>query len=368
MKKLNILVVSDSILFRSLLLEAINGTELGTVKHNVPNFSLALEWLDLSEIHVLLLDAMLLEVIGIEMLDIVRKEKPQISILLTCSGELKNQEIIVEALQRGAIDYIPKVCEVSDKRNIENITVRLKSLFAEIQLKIASAGLRTYSGNTAKLHGQGYRDTVGDKNVFSVKKSAYKKADLILIASSTGGPQALETVLENIPGNLKVPVLVVQHMPPEFTRILALTLDKKSALHVIQANDNDRVMDNCVMIAPGGLHMKVAGLGQPYKSLRMENTPFVNGVRPAADVLFTSVAEEFAGKDVLVVILTGMGSDGAKGLQELKKKCNCYCITQSESTCVVYGMPRCVFEIGLSDEVVDLDKICDRLVNVALGK
>ncbi len=371
MEKLNVLVISGSVLYRKILSEAVSKTELGVVKHNAPNISIATEWLNQSEIHVVILDTILLETVGKGILQVIGRDNPKLNILLTCSGEMKDPELIVQALEMGAIDYIPKADGESDEEKVEFIRRSLRPLFIGMQVRMKSSGLEN---GTALVNESGGWD--GFKPVSceweprgkTGKKAAFRKADLVLIASSTGGPVALEKVLGDLPGSFRIPVLVVQHMPPEFTRILAETLDKKSAVSVVEANDNDQVTDNRIMIAPGGFHMTVAGLERSKVILKMEDTPMVNGVRPAADVLFHSVAEQYAGKDVLAVILTGMGSDGAKGVNELKKNCNCYCITQSESTCVVYGMPRCVFEAGLSDEVVDLEKISRRIAAMASGK
>jgi two-component system chemotaxis response regulator CheB len=371
MEKLNILVISGSVLYRKILSDAVSRTELGVVKHNAPNISIAMEWLNQSEIHVVILDTILLEE-GIKgILQVIGRDKAKLNILLTCSGEMRNPELIVEALETGAIDYIPKADGASDEAKAEIIGRRLKPLFMGIQIRMKIPGMDTgtiaaiESGRKEELQSGSFGSALKGN---TGKRISLRKADLILIASSTGGPVALEKVLGDLPGSFRVPVLVVQHMPPDFTRILAESLDKKSEIRVVEANDNDPVSDNHIMIAPGGFHMKVAGIARSKIVLKMEDTPMVNGVRPAADVLFHSVAEEYAGKDILVVILTGMGSDGVKGVYELKKKCNCYCMTQSESTCVVYGMPRCVFEAGLSDEVADLDRISRRIALIASGK
>jgi two-component system, chemotaxis family, protein-glutamate methylesterase/glutaminase len=371
MEKLNVLVISRSVLYRKMLSDAVSNTELGVVKHNAPNISIAMEWLNQSEIHVVIMDTILLEAGEKGILQVIGRDKPRLNIILTCSGEMKNPELVVEALEMGAIDYIPKVDGVSDEANVEIIRRGLKPLFMGIQVRMKIPGMESGAISCSE---SGRKEGLQSGSSGTALKSEpgkrinFRKADLVLIASSTGGPVALEKVLEDLPGSFSTPVLVVQHMPPDFTRILAETLDKKSAVCVAEANDNDPVADNRIMIAPGGYHMKVAGAGRSKFVLKMEDTPMVNGVRPAADVLFHSVAEEYAGKDILVVILTGMGGDGSKGVNELKKKCNCYCMTQSESTCVVYGMPRCVFEAGLSDEVVDLDRISGRIALMAAGK
>ena len=192
--------------------------------------------------------------------------------------------------------------------------------------------------------------------------------DLVVIASSTGGPLALDAIFGQLPVDVKVPILIVQHMPPEFTNVLAQALNKKCKLEVREGNDGDKVKSGRVIVAPGGRHMVVSSAKGFGNEIRLLDTPNVNGVRPSADVLFRSVAKEYKGKNVLAVVLTGMGNDATQGIREMKEECNCYCITQSENTCVVYGMPKCVYEAGLSDEVGELKEIAFRMYQIIQGR
>lgn len=201
-----------------------------------------------------------------------------------------------------------------------------------------------------------------------IRSGASEHIDLVVIASSTGGPMALETVLSQLPKDIKVPILIVQHMPPEFTDVLAQTLSKKYNLEVKEGSDGDVMKPGRILIAPGGMHMVVSSAKGFGNEIHLLDTAYVNGVRPSADVLFHSVAKEYRGKNILAVVLTGMGSDGTQGIREMKEECNCHCITQSESTCVVYGMPKCVYEAGLSDEVGDLKEIAFRMYQIIKGR
>jgi len=177
--------------------------------------------------------------------------------------------------------------------------------------------------------------------------------EIVLIAVSTGGPRALESILTKLSGDFPVPILVVQHMPSHFINTLAQHLDNKSQLRVKVAEDGEKVAPGTVYMAPGGIHMKLDAKDR----ISLDDSPPQNGIRPAADVLFNSVAESFSESNVLAVILTGMGNDGKKGLASLKEKRNCLCFAQSEETCVVYGMPFAVVEAGLADKIVALDEI-----------
>jgi len=162
-----------------------------------------------------------------------------------------------------------------------------------------------------------------------------------------------------LPANFPVPVLIVQHMPAYFTKSLAESLNKKSALTVIEAPENAEIRSGTVYIAPGGKHMIVRNVNG-IRVIGYSDAPPENSCRPSADVLFRSVALHYGDTGVLSIILTGMGNDGCHGVRVLKKY-KCYCITQSESSCVVYGMPRAVDEAGLSDQSLPLEQIPSRM-------
>jgi two-component system chemotaxis response regulator CheB len=192
--------------------------------------------------------------------------------------------------------------------------------------------------------------------------------DLVLIASSTGGPVALDAVFSALSLDISVPILVVQHMPPGFTNLMAQAFRKKYGVNTVEARERDIVKAGKILIAPGGRHMSLECSEGSGRLVRLLDTETVNGVKPSADVLFKSVAESCKGMNILAVILTGMGNDGTGGVAELKRNCNCYCITQSEETCVVYGMPKCVYEAGFSDETADLKDIPFRIQQILAGR
>jgi len=198
-----------------------------------------------------------------------------------------------------------------------------------------------------------------------------QRIELLAIGVSTGGPNALAQLIPLLPADLGVPLLIVQHMPAVMTASLAESLNKKSALHVHEAVDGEEVLPNVAYIASGGWHMTVVserGPGGSYgkKRIQLTSDPPVNSCRPSVDVLFRSVAKAYSGT-VLAVIMTGMGSDGMEGVLALKQN-NCYCMAQTEETCVVYGMPRAVVEAGLSDEKVPLHNMACRIVELVRGQ
>jgi two-component system chemotaxis response regulator CheB len=182
----------------------------------------------------------------------------------------------------------------------------------------------------------------------------------VAIGVSTGGPAALAQMLPKFSGDLGVPLLIVQHMPPVFTQSLALSLDAKCALKVQEAADGMPILPNVALIAPGGKQMKVAAGPEPgRKIVRITNDPPENNCRPSVDYLFRSLAEHYK-EQITAVIMTGMGSDGTAGLKFLKSQ-GAAIIAQDEATCVVYGMPREPTEAGIVDVVAPLSTLATEI-------
>lgn len=348
MRNLNILIVDDSIVYRKILNAAVEATNESSLVQTVPSGAVALEYLKLTPYDVVLLDVNMPEMNGIEALRRIKKDFPKIQVVMVSGTGGKNAQITIDALEIGALDFIVKPLEESYERNMEIIKNHLRLLFVQIK-----SGLR--SGESQK----------SGIMISPKRKSTIKGIDLILIASSTGGPMALEKVITGFSVDFTIPILLVQHMPPDFTKVLAESLDKKSHFRVIEGKNDDTVISGQVIVAPGGVHMILSRDARSNRVVRLTENEYVNGVKPSADVLFKAVAKEYAGSRIMVIVLTGMGNDGVKGVYELKQKCTCYCITQSEETCVVYGMPRSIVESGLSDEAVHIDLISKRIQEIA---
>ncbi len=184
---------------------------------------------------------------------------------------------------------------------------------------------------------------------------------IVGIGISTGGPNALAQVIPLLPENFGVPVVVVQHMPPEFTKALAESLNNKSKVTVVEGADNMALAAGTVYIAPGGKQMKLVRRGHNV-CLKITDAPPENHCKPSADYLFRSVAK-FYGKKALGVIMTGMGSDGALGLQKMKEK-GALILAQDEDTCVVFGMPLEALNAGVVDVVCPLAQIAEEIVKI----
>lgn len=188
-----------------------------------------------------------------------------------------------------------------------------------------------------------------------------RNKDIVLIGASTGGPNAIETVVTNLSRDLNVTVLVVQHMPSGFTKSFAERLDRKSQLVVVEATDGMKIEKNTVYIAPGGSHMKVTSNG----AITLTNEPLLWGVRPAVDKLFKTAAAVY-GSRIISVILTGMGKDGAEGTAIVKEK-NGVTIAQNKESSIIYGMPKVAYETGCVDYVLPLKDIASKITSIVNG-
>ncbi|HMB45457.1 MAG TPA: CheB methylesterase domain-containing protein, partial [Candidatus Methanoperedens sp.] len=201
------------------------------------------------------------------------------------------------------------------------------------------------------------------ENTDPVKKSLFHK--IVVIGSSTGGPRALQQVIPMLPSNLHAPVLVVQHMPPGFTKSLAERLNSQSVIKVREAEEGDILQSGTVYIAPGDYHMIIKQQkinGDLKEVIALTKGERVQGVRPSVDVLLNSVAPIF-GQNSLGVILTGMGSDGTDGIRKLKLAGG-KVMAEDESTCVVYGMPRSVIEQKLADFILPIGRIAEKIAEI----
>jgi len=297
----------------------------------------ALEFIKKHDYDVVVLDVEIKDPGASDLLDAVIKIIPKALIVITVSPSPAHNKLGAELLTKGAFDTITKPIYDSYADNINKIKQKMTEVLDVVAEK------RVKKSNPVT-------------NQKMVKKAKFLP-ELVLIAVSTGGPQALQKIFSEISGNIPVPILVVQHIPPHFAEVLAGNLNMTSKLKVKVAESRDSIEPGTVYIAPGDVHMKLDKKNKIY----FDDSPPILGIRPAADVLFESVVESYAVNRVLVVILTGMGRDGVAGLKMLKKDRVCYCVAQSESTCVVYGMPRAAVESGLVDKIVDLDDIATEI-------
>lgn len=266
-------------------------------------------------------------------------------VVMVSSHTRAGAEATIRALALGAVDFLAKP---SGSISLDMATVR-DELVAKV--KAAAGAIVRFRRVLAEL--PPLKRTAPPAAV-PVVDPAFRR--LVIIGCSTGGPGALHQIIPRLPADLPAAVLVVQHMPAGFTRSLAQRLDEISAIRVKEAEDGDGVLPGHVLLAPGGYHMVLAG----RERIRLTADPPVHGVRPAVDPTLASAVPFYAPR-LLGVILTGMGFDGARGIAGLKKAGG-QCIAEHASTCVVYGMPRAVVEMGLADQVLPVQEISTAIV------
>ncbi len=373
-ENLRVLVVDDTIVYRKAvtnILEQLPGVEVVGVAHNG---RIAMSKVKLLKPDLLTLDVEMPQMNGIEVLQELQQDHPDVGAIMLSTLTSEGSSLTLRALELGAFDFILKPKGTDAKANFARIkTLLAPMLKAYAQHKRDVASIVTTDKKTfpavAPVHSLRPITRPATKKAGPVIRKAgtlattplRKKSAIVTIGISTGGPNALGQMLPQLPGDLGVPVLIVQHMPPIFTRSLAESLDKKCTLTVKEAEDGENILADTVYIAPGDKQMKIiAGTDGIHRKIRLTDDPPENSCRPSADYLFRSVADYYVGRTT-AVIMTGMGSDGTKGLAVLKEK-SAYIIGQDRQSCVVYGMPKTPADLGYLDTVLPLDKIADEIV------
>jgi two-component system chemotaxis response regulator CheB len=357
-----VLVVDDSVFYQKTMARLISFMTLGEVRGIASSGSAALRELNANEYDLVLLDIHLPDFSGVETLKRIRTTHPKVRVVMISGVSDRQSAEVIEALNLGALDFIEKPVGKNPNESTKKLQNRLEPilrlvqsfLLMKIQTKAASA---TAGPPPPGAPLQRSTEVLPARRAFSAGTGSF---DLVAIGISTGGPMALSRLLPILPGNFPLPIVIVQHMPPLFTAALAKDLDQKSKLQVKEADEYDILEPGLVLIAPGGKHTVISRSGQS-RIIKYDDGPPENGCRPSVDVLFRSIAH--TGANTLAVIMTGMGSDGKKGV-ELLKRGHCHCLTQSAATCAVYGMPQAVDLAGLSDESVDLDRLPSYLIRL----
>ena len=343
---IRVLVIDDSAVVRKLLTEELNKQTDIEVVGTAMNPYIAREQISTLKPDVLTLDLEMPKMDGLSFLSKLMKHYPM-PVVVVSSLTPKNSANALMALQLGAVEVI---CKPGSAYSTQNIS-------KDIVKAIRTASVARFDKNVGGFE----RNGVAKTPVFdpSKVKLVHTTNKLIAIGSSTGGTRALETVLTQLPPNLPG-IVIVQHMPPVFTKSFAERLNSICAVNVKEAADGDHIQPGHVFIAPGNYHMLVEKSGAKYYT-RIKQGPPVHHQRPSVDVLFNSVAKA-AGVNAMGVILTGMGADGAKGMLAMKEQ-GAYNIAQDEATSVVYGMPKEAVNIGAVENVLPLQSISGAIIN-----
>ena len=356
MRKIRVLVVDDSVVIRRLLTDVLSQDPEIELAGTAPNGRIALAKLPQLTPDLVTLDIEMPELDGLGTLPEIRKLYPRLPVIMFSTLTERGASATFDALSLGASDYVTKPANVgSVAAAIQNVR---EQLIPKIKALCATPTMPPASRSTSVAASS----TIVPRPINRLPQ----RCDLVVIGSSTGGPQALQAVLKDLPASFPVPIVVVQHMPPIFTHHLANRLNQECPLTVREAAQGDIVRAGEVLIAPGNYHLELRR-GARDVSVVLTQAPPENSCRPAVDVLFRSAAQLF-GAHTAAVVLTGMGQDGRRGAEQIVRAGG-HVVAQDEATSVVWGMPRAVAEAGLARQVLPLGSIAqDLLRNVAVGR
>ncbi len=353
MKKIRVLVVDDSIVIRRLLSDVLNDDPEIELAGTAPNGRIALQKLPQLSPDIVTLDIEMPELDGLSTLPELRKAYPKLPVIMFSTLTERGAVSTLDALARGATDYVTKPA------NVGSVAAGIQSVKDQLIPKIKSLCSQVLS--VAPL-----RTATPLKLPARPLNRLPQRCDVVVIGSSTGGPQALNAVITKLPSNFPVPIVIVQHMPPVFTKHLANRLNQESELNVIEAAGGETLRAGQVLIAPGDHHLELIRQGTAIKT-RLTQAPPENSCRPAVDVLFRSAAKIY-GNNCLGVVLTGMGQDGLRGSEHIVHFGGSV-IAQDEATSVVWGMPRAVTQAGLAKQSLALSLVPNELVRLmAIGR
>ena len=346
-----LLIVDDSALYRqsiqNVLRDADDARIVGIAKNGVE----ALDKIEELDPDLLTLDVQMPAMDGIQVLREIKRRRLRPKAIMLSSLTSEGAQVTTDALMEGAFDFILKPSSSDSEANRRQLQESLKEKIAAF--REASGRRRSRTRKTVSHR------AVADKDVAEAAPTPSCPCQVVVIGASTGGPEAFKMVLPKLPAGLAVPVLIVQHMPAQFTASLASRLHEMCEVDVVEAEDKMQAVPGKLILAPGGRQMKLARVGQKL-IVRVNDDPPENGVRPSVDYLVRSAADIVQG-NALAVIMTGMGRDGLVGCRALKQAGG-YVFAQSQGDCAVYGMPKAIVENGLADRILPLGKISPAIV------
>ena len=346
MRPIRILIVDDAVVVRRLLAEALSSDPLVEVVGVAATGRIALAKIPQVNPDLVVLDVEMPEMDGLATLAAIRETYRRLPVIMFSVLTERGAEATLDALALGATDYVTKPTNMiragADLAGVYDVlTSKIKALCADV----AGLGAATARPETAPMRPRRRRST---------PVRSLCRTEVVAVGASTGGPKALETFLTALPPSFPVPIVIVQHMPPIFTRRLAQRLAAKSALPIREGAPNAGLQPGHAWVAPGDYHMTVARAETGVR-IRMHQAPPENSCRPAVDVLFRSVAATY-GPGALAVVLTGMGRDGLRGCEDIREAGG-QVLVQDEASSVVWGMPGFVARADLADAVLPLDQL-----------
>jgi two-component system, chemotaxis family, protein-glutamate methylesterase/glutaminase len=374
-----VLVVDDSFFYRRVLSEALRSLPDVEVVGGVANGGHVVSKTRELAPDLITLDIEMPGMNGLEVMDALRQSGLTAKVLVISSLTMSGGTLTMKALENGAFDFITKPSGTSLEENMrtfrDELAPRVRALVHRVEVRnILRAGATATAAAAGAVRGTPAQRAGGNSIAQAAVRDSARvtrnspspagKPEIVVIGVSTGGPNALTKLLAELPP-LGVPILIVQHMPPIFTQLLAANLSAKSSIPVVEASHNQAALPDNAYLAPGGRHMRLVPGLTGTKLLQISDDPPEHACRPAVNYLFRSVAHNFPGK-ALAVILTGMGDDGTDGLRLLKSTGSTV-IAQDEGSCVVFGMPKAAIDAGVVDDVLPLDMIAGRIAGLMRG-
>lgn len=374
------MIVDDTVTYRHIFELIVKEIPFAKVIAKAPNGQVCLDKIKEEKPDIIILDLLMPVLDGLSTLKELRKNFPEIGVIITTAKDSQSEERVMEAMENGAFEFVPKPETGKDiKSHMLSMVSRFHELFQhynKVQITKTAEIAATLEKEAAHIP----EPVVEQQSITQPKKTLPERIpipklpfqiSIVLIGVSTGGPQALLKVIPRLAKNFPVPILIVQHMPANFTKSFANHLNMRSVLEVVEVEDQQIIQPGMVYVAPGGYHLtlkkeKEDSSGKFQVKAKLDTTPPVNSCRPSADILFKSAVDVFKDR-ILCLIMTGMGMDGKDGAEVIKKHGG-YCITQSEQSCIIYGMPKAVKKAGLSDEEQELENIAQRLTDIIFDR
>lgn len=359
MGPIRVLIVDDSLVIRQIVKDVLCQDPAIQVVGAVANGEAGVQSAVQDKPDVIILDVEMPRMNGLEALKLIRAQNKTVKVIMFSSLTSSGASVTIDSLAYGASDYVtkPSSSGLGETRNyISNVLIsKIKTLHAGTDRPRTPLMPNVPRGMPMAPSAM---PPAAQRN-----RAKAGKIDIVVIGVSTGGPQALRQVIGDLPKNLPVPVVIVQHMPEQFTKLLADRLNQSCPIDVAEATPGEILRAGTVRIARGGIHLIVQGAGTTTR-LNFDDGPPENSCKPAVDPLFRSVAKLY-GPRALGVVLTGMGSDGAIGAVAMRDA-GAHIIAQDQQSCVVWGMPRSVVERHAADVVLPLDKVAREIATRAM--
>lgn len=358
MARVRTLIADDSVIYRNQIKAALSQFPWIEIVGSASNGQVALEWLKVLSVDLLILDLEMPEMDGLQALtEIARTGRlPALKVVMFASPSLRSARRTLEALRLGAVDFIakPDGTDVGFDALKEPVARIQAALMPKVEALFPQALEPEVPEPPSHALPLALPNTVGYFPKSAIDWEIFRP-EILVIGSSTGGPNALEVLFSQLQGPFAVPICIVQHMPPLFTATLAERLGKLAGIIAKEPESGEVLQPNHLYLAPGGFHMSLTRDRAQKTRLVLDQGPQQHFVRPAVDPLFESAARLY-GRKALGVVLTGMGSDGQRGAQAIKQEAGVVVIQERQS-CVVYGMPGAVEAVGAFDKIYDLEQI-----------